>query len=229
MAGAAAGFARTINGHHHEHLFRWSRRGASSADYLAGALLRFSVNVPDRLYPDGSVAVRHRQRVPVAGQYRRDNSSSGINYPWATAKPATWHQLTTIVQVRPDKDIFPVRANYGEDDQHTIGLNFLSCGIPVLVHAGGLHRGEAIDRQDAQVLRAITFETGEPQSRLRPIKIAGNPNYRIDPYRDDFYRRVIDLRATVKTRLKNAAFVRTRRFGQRAADPQNSGQRDELR
>ena len=34
--------------------------------------------------------------------------------------------------------------------------------------------------------------------------ITGNPEYRIDPYKDDFYRRVIDLRSTVKRRLREA-------------------------
>ncbi|MGO9330532.1 MAG: hypothetical protein ACLQJ0_20780 [Steroidobacteraceae bacterium] len=118
----------------------------------------------------------------------------------------TWHeQLTTIVQVQPDADIFPVRANYGEDDQHTIGLNFLSSEIPFWFTLADCIASKLLTGKTPHVLRAITFEPGEPQKGLRPVKIARNPDYRIDPYRDDFYRRVIDLRASVKTRLKNAA------------------------
>ncbi len=116
----------------------------------------------------------------------------------------TWHeQLTTIVQVRPDSDIFPVRANYGEDDQFTIGLNFLSSEIPFWFTLADCIASK-LTGKTPHVLRAITFEPGDPQSELRPIRIAGNPDYRINPYRDDFYRRVIDLRASVKARLKNA-------------------------
>jgi hypothetical protein len=36
---------------------------------------------------------------------------------------ATWTKLTTIVQVMPDDDIFPVRAKYADERQATIGLN----------------------------------------------------------------------------------------------------------
>jgi len=117
----------------------------------------------------------------------------------------TWHQLTTIVQVRPDADIFPVRANYGEDDQFTIGLNFLSSEIPFWFTLADCIASKLLAAKTLYVLRAITFEPGEPQSGLRQVKIAGNPDYRIDPYKDDFYRRVIDLRASIKARLKNAA------------------------
>src|SRR5262249_14111058 len=35
------------------------------------------------------------------------------------------------------------------------------------------------------------------QHRLTPVNIAGNPAYRIVPKRDDFYRRLIDLRRKV--------------------------------
>jgi hypothetical protein len=54
------------------------------------------------------------------------------------------------------------------------------------------------------ILKAIAFEPCETQKDLRTVNITGNPDYRIDPYTDDFYRRVIDLRATAKGRLKNA-------------------------
>ena len=37
-----------------------------------------------------------------------------------------------------------------------------------------------------------------PQPRLGLVNIAGNPAYRIGPKRDDFYKRLIDLRRKVK-------------------------------
>ncbi len=30
------------------------------------------------------------------------------------------------------------------------------------------------------------------------MSIAGNPNYRVDPVKDDFFKRLIDLRTAVK-------------------------------
>jgi hypothetical protein len=42
--------------------------------------------------------------------------------------PSFWPKLTTLVQIVPDGDILPVRANYGGDQQSTIGLNYaLEC------------------------------------------------------------------------------------------------------
>ena len=40
--------------------------------------------------------------------------------------PNCWPELTTLVQVAPNKDVLPVRANYGGDHQSTIGLNYLT-------------------------------------------------------------------------------------------------------
>ena len=37
-----------------------------------------------------------------------------------------WRDLNAIVQVLPDRDLFPVRAQYPGADVPTIGLNFLS-------------------------------------------------------------------------------------------------------
>jgi hypothetical protein len=39
---------------------------------------------------------------------------------------------------------------------------------------------------------------------LRTVRIADNPDYQVDPANDDFFKRLIDLRTTVKARLKNA-------------------------
>jgi hypothetical protein len=55
-----------------------------------------------------------------------------------------------------------------------------------------------------KILEAITFSPKEPQIGLRTVRIAGNPDYLVDPATDDFFKRLIDLRTTVKARLKNA-------------------------
>ena len=45
-------------------------------------------------------------------------------------KPDFWQSLRTIVQVKPEADIFPVRARYENQPQYTIGVNYLRCGSP---------------------------------------------------------------------------------------------------
>src|SRR5262249_8576166 len=55
-----------------------------------------------------------------------------------------------------------------------------------------------------KVIQAIRFQPQGVQRGLRPINIAGNPAYRIDPYKDDFYRRLIELRIDVKANFKKS-------------------------
>ena len=118
--------------------------------------------------------------------------------------PTTWHLLSTLVQISSDGDILPVRAPYGGEMQTTIGLNYLSSDTPLYFTLADCIASKLLTGKAPKILRAITFAPREPQFDLRPVTIAGNPEYRIDPYRNDFYRRVIDLRSTVKRQLKEA-------------------------
>jgi len=118
-------------------------------------------------------------------------------------KPEFWKSLTVLVQVAPDADVFPVRANYSENAR-TIGLNGLSSRqghwfTLADCIASKLHSGKA-----PQILKAIRFVPRATQSGLRPITIGGRDAYRIDPYRDDFYKRVIELRGQIQASAKKA-------------------------
>jgi hypothetical protein len=55
-----------------------------------------------------------------------------------------------------------------------------------------------------RVLKAVSFEPGAQQEGLTPIRIAGDSDYEVDPATDDFYRRLIDLRSSIKTKMKSA-------------------------
>ena len=110
-----------------------------------------------------------------------------------------WRDLTTLVQLRPSKDILPIRARYGADCASTIGVNEMS--------SGDLHWFTLADVIAAKVLgkgkvpiieRAVRFSPKEKQADLKPIDIAGNSAFHVEPATTDFYRRVIDLRREVK-------------------------------
>jgi hypothetical protein len=117
---------------------------------------------------------------------------------------STWPLLTTLVQVIPDIDVFPIRANYGQDEQATIGLNYLSSKTPLWFTLADCIAAKLVTGKAPQIVHEITFDPLDLQLGLKPVIIAGNPDYQIDPYRDDFYRRVIDLRAAVKRQLKTS-------------------------
>ncbi len=116
--------------------------------------------------------------------------------------PGMWSKLTTIVQVMPDDDIFPVRAKYMDERQATIGLNYLSCTEPLWFTLADCIAAKLLTGKCVKVRRAFTFEPLDAQDDLKPIAIMGDASYSIDPSRDDFYRRTIDLRSSVKVKLK---------------------------
>ena len=48
------------------------------------------------------------------------------------------------------------------------------------------------------------FEPCTPQPHLQPVAIAGNPDYLVDPIKNDFYKRLIELRYEVKAKRDRA-------------------------
>lgn len=117
-------------------------------------------------------------------------------------KPETWPILRSLVQVQPDGDVFPVRSQYSEESQYTIGTNHLTADQPIWFTLADCVASKLLTGKVSEVLQAIRFDPVGRQADLQPIDIAGKADYRIDPYADDFYKRLIDLRSAVKDDLK---------------------------
>ena len=115
-----------------------------------------------------------------------------------------WPLLTTLVRVSPNADIFPVRAKYDGKSQ-TIGLNYLTSDSPVWHTLADVIAAKLLGGKSPEILEAIIFSPKDLQPGLRTISIAGNSNYCVDPATDDFFKRLIDLRTTIKAKLKNAS------------------------
>ena len=118
--------------------------------------------------------------------------------------PATWPRLTVMVQLRPDGDVLPVRARYGTEPSKNIGVNRLTSKAPLWFTLADVLASKFLSGETPVIDQAITFEPGAPQSGLRPVDVAGRTEYRVEPG-EDFYRRVIDLRQTVKERRNRAS------------------------
>lgn len=108
-----------------------------------------------------------------------------------------WAHLTAIVQVMPDDDLFPVRAEYGEGAA-TIGLNHLSAGEPHWFTLADVLVSKMLTGRAPKVLRAIRFHPRAPQDGLHPITVAG-ANF--DPASADFFKTLIDHRRTIRSRI----------------------------
>jgi hypothetical protein len=118
--------------------------------------------------------------------------------------PTTWRRLPTLVKVVPDGDIFPVRAKYGREAVATIGLNQLSSDRGLWFTLADCVASKLLTGKSPTIEKAFLFEPREIQPDLGSINIAGNSDYRIDPTQDDFYKRLIDLRRSVKVVAGNA-------------------------
>jgi hypothetical protein len=129
-------------------------------------------------------------------------------------QPDAWRLLRTIVQVQPDGDILPVRAEYGEilpghdperPPQHSIGLNHLTSEEGLWYTLADCIASAVLTGRAPKVLRAVTFEPGPQQKNLTPIRIAGNDSFSVDPAQQDFYKRLIELRIKTKERKGDRA------------------------
>lgn len=118
-------------------------------------------------------------------------------------KPDAWKALTTLVKLKPNHDILPVRTKYSGESQ-TIGLNFLTSENPLWFTLADVIATKILTGNTPKIVEAIRFAPSAPQSGLRAISIQGKAEYRIDPASVDLFKRLIDLRATVKARMADA-------------------------
>jgi hypothetical protein len=119
--------------------------------------------------------------------------------------PRIWPSLVMLVRIKPDAEIVPVRAHYADAQQATIGLNYYTSDSPQWFTladciASKLHTGKA-----AEIVEAIAFSPLRKQRGLRPFEINGDAEYAIDPAKDDFYKRLIELRQATKNKRKGAS------------------------
>jgi hypothetical protein len=119
-------------------------------------------------------------------------------------KQLKWRQLTTLVQVQPDDEIFPVRAKYGEEPQATIGLNHLRSKHPLWFTLADCAAAKFLSGKTPRIVKAVTFKPKAKQKGLRSVAIGGSKDFVVDPTKGDFYRSVIDQRSAVKALKKQA-------------------------
>ncbi len=108
-----------------------------------------------------------------------------------------WRDLTTLVQVRPKRDLFPVRSQYPGGDTLNIGLNYLSADEPQWFTLADALASKILTGKTPEVVAALRFEPRRQQTGLKPVEVAGQT---IDPATDDFYQRLIIHRNAIKAK-----------------------------
>jgi hypothetical protein len=121
-------------------------------------------------------------------------------------RPATWMKLHTLVQLKPQEDILPVRAKY-DGETYTIGLNHLTTSEPLWYTLADCIVSKLLTGRCSRVEKALTYRPGPPQEGLGPTKILGRDDFSIDPASGDFFSRLVDLRDEAKARGESAEKV----------------------
>jgi transcriptional regulator with XRE-family HTH domain len=135
----------------------------------------------------------------------------------------TWPKLRGVALIKPRSDILPVRTvfngNENEDGNETnengdgyppdsfnpgfdmraqqIGLNIIESGPPTWYTFADIISSKLLTGKCPEILKTIELVPHGVQKGLKPIAFFGDPEYTIDLYKDDLFKRVIDMRATI--------------------------------
>jgi hypothetical protein len=106
----------------------------------------------------------------------------------------TWPKLAFFALIVPNNDILPVRTIYGDTqtgDQTNIGLNPLTSQNPIWFAAPDIIGSKLLTGNVPKILKAIRIEPVGVQKDMKSVSLG---NGSIDPYTDDFFRKVVEER-----------------------------------
>jgi hypothetical protein len=115
-------------------------------------------------------------------------------------RPAFWKQLRWFALVEPNDDVLPMRAKFGqrEDSDPTLAWNLLTSGQPIWVTGLDAVAAKLMTEKPLKILRAIKVIPHGVQSGLVPVRLYGQ--LQVDPRRDDLAVKLVELRASLKTK-----------------------------
>ena len=123
----------------------------------------------------------------------------------------TWKNLHTLVQLKPNDDVLPLRTQYSKPydktrDNLTIGLNHVTSEESMWYAVSDVIASKLQTGRTPQIERAVTFQPGPIQGGLKTFNLFNNPDYQIDPRKDDLFTKLINLRdLTPKSKPENKA------------------------
>jgi hypothetical protein len=112
-------------------------------------------------------------------------------------KQETWKQMTFFARVRPDKDVFPVRAEYSNDGTtKNIAINYLTDSEPVWLSGPDLVASKLPSGKAPKIEKAIRMVPHGRQKGLRAINLRGMVE--VDPRTDDLFCRMVEQKEVHK-------------------------------
>jgi hypothetical protein len=137
------------------------------------------------------------ERLEVQDATREVQSWARHLTPEQGFSPRFWADLSVFAMVKPEGEILPARAHYGGPaDGFNIGINPLKSRVPVWLAGPDLAGAVFLSGRAPHVLRAVRIVPIGQQKKLRSILLRGA--IAVDPYKDDFFRVVVESRQRAK-------------------------------
>jgi hypothetical protein len=113
-------------------------------------------------------------------------------------EPSFWPQLLTLVQIEPDGDVLPTRADYGENGQWQIGLNPLHSDMALWYSLADVIAATLLTARAPKIVRAFRLVAEGQQIGRQSVRLAGEVD--VDPAADDFFATLIEQRRQTSNR-----------------------------
>ncbi|MFE3653371.1 hypothetical protein ACFXO2_37260 [Streptomyces sp. NPDC059152] len=127
-----------------------------------------------------------------AEEIELDLSNVDVEY---CLNPANWPSFVGIAQVMPDKDVLPVRANYGPGATPNIGVNYFSATEPHWYAIPDVIASTLLTGKAPVILKAYRFRSAGRAPSLRPVSLLGRIEVSPD---EDFFKYAVEERQRVK-------------------------------
>ena len=114
--------------------------------------------------------------------------------------PEFWKQLRWFALVEPREDVVPLRAKFGKsrDSDPTLGWDFLISKQPIWITGPDAIAAKLMTGKPLKILEAMAVTPHGVQSGLKPVKLYDQLD--VDPLRDDLAVKLVELRASLKSK-----------------------------
>lgn len=112
-------------------------------------------------------------------------------------KQETWKQMKFFARVRPDNDVFPVRAEYTDDGAtKNIAINYLTDSEPTWFSGPDVIGSKLLSGKAPKIEKAIRLIPHGQQKGLRSTNLRGMVE--VDPRTDDIFCRMVEQKQVHK-------------------------------
>jgi hypothetical protein len=112
-------------------------------------------------------------------------------------KQDVWKEMKFFARIRPDHDVFPVRAEYHNDGvTKNIGVNYFTSAEPVWFSGPDVIASKLLSGRVLRVEKAVRMVAHGQQKGLKPTNLRGMVE--VDPRKDDLFRVMVEQKQVYK-------------------------------